>query len=203
MPSRKPLGIINNKPSLVGGLDWIGQPRQYHRPGRFYSTDRAGAIGTISLVANQVWYRPFVIEYPALVKSLRLEVTVASGTGLIRMGLLDDNNGLPGQLITGSDPGTLSAASTGVKFLNYSAAPIQLFPARVYWTAVVANAAITVRSIQNSSLDNSILGYGANIGATPMVAALTAPFTFGAFPATPPAPTSTTGNGQPLILYEV
>lgn len=138
--------------------------------------------GTTTLAANQVRYLPIVVDTPITVDQLILEVTTAGAASTTaRMGIYTAGlDWMPVTLVV--DGGTVAVDSTGAKTLSISQ---QLMPGR-YLLTINTDGTPTLRYVRGSI--NSALLTDA-FGSSPIVGHLRATQTYGAFPATPTAPT--------------
>ena len=101
----------------------------------------ASTGGATSSIARFV---PIAIAENMTIDRIGIEVTTAAASSTIRLGLYEDNAGVPGDLI--ADFGTVSTATTGVKELTVSQA---VSKGRVFAAWVPSNSALNVRRISN------------------------------------------------------
>ena len=165
------------------------------------------ALGSAQvLTANLVYYTPFVVFDPITLTSIAAEVTTLFAASNIRLGIYATTNaGQP----TGAavyDSGSLSSATTGVK--SVTGLTTALAPGR-YVTAIVCDSAtVAVRAAVISSpwspteIDAATFGGGGNIAVYLRRVALT----YGAFPNTGPAWTTTTKStaqgADPMVVMK-
>lgn len=130
-------------------IDGSGTSISRHRPAtklianRYYMT--SGPITATGTIMQSAWqyFVPYVVEEPHTFIGLGLNVTTAGAAGaIIRFGLYQDNNGIPGALIV--DAGTVAADTTGFKAVTISA---MLAPG-LYWTSVASQGPSTQPTVK-------------------------------------------------------
>ncbi len=153
-----------------------------------------GQTSTASISPNNLYLCPFVA--PARGGTLdRLAIEIISGTGSVRLGLYDSTGP------TDLTPGTLlvesaAIAQSGAGMVTHTLSQ-QLTPGRVYWVAVVTNAAYTIRTVTLARA-GTLLGWPATGGTDPYWGVKVA-HTFGALP-TLSAPAFSAGGTIPHLL---
>jgi len=105
-----------------------------HRTGRYYWTQiGVGATGATGDPNVNTLYA-FPIFIPDLATYTRIAIhTTTAGTGSARLGIYNDNTGVPGSLVL--DAGTVARSGTGAKEITIS----QSLARGWYWTAYVAD----------------------------------------------------------------
>lgn len=120
-----------------GGLAYGGQNSRYFA-GFGY---RWPAAGTFTIVANQLYARPFSISESISFTKIGINVQVLSA-GNARLGIYTWVDGLPAALVL--DAGTVSTGSTGDKEIAIT----QTLTAGAYGLAIICNATPTLRGLQ-------------------------------------------------------
>lgn len=137
MPSLNPGGSL-----VFPGLTFPG----YGSGRRYLPTIRGTTSANSPIVANKLYYVPFICRATYSFTAISIEQTGAGTTGNARLGIYNDSSGHPGSLK--QDCGTVSCpASTGVRTVTTT---IALSPAR-YWLAAVFDAAVDVLVLQTST----------------------------------------------------
>ena len=113
-----------------------------HVSGRFYDSIIAtGATTTLVLSVNTLYGVYFTVPKRATYVVLQLEVSSAAAAGkLLRLGIYNDSDGVPGSLVL--DGGTVLADATGSRSVVIS----QVLNPGGYWLAVVSDGTPTVRA---------------------------------------------------------
>lgn len=165
--------------------------------GRYYPAGSTNG-GTFTLTANTLYAIPFVPLAKVTFTKLSVNVTTGVAATNGRIGVYANTAGTlaPGALIAGSDSGSFSTATTGLK--EITGLSIALNPG-FYWFAVMSSGAPTLTGCNGSVLAPLIYGMSSlSISANEFGYA--ASQSFGAMPATFPAGALTLGpNALPLI----
>lgn len=112
---------------------------RYYPPTLPGITDSPGAM-----TANILYAVPFFCQQTFTFAGLSVQQTTNTPTGNMRMGIYNDNSGVPGTLNT--DLGTVAfPASTGIRTVSAS---IALTAGTWYWLAAVADAALAVNAFE-------------------------------------------------------
>jgi len=175
-------------------------PLGYRRRGsvspRYYSSPNTGtALTTAVMVANTLYAMPLVIENAVTIDEMRINVTTAIASSVIRLGIYDDSNNEPEHLVI--DCGTQTTATTGVKTYT-TGLPISL-PPGFYWLVAVSGNNPTIRGFSVAGMI-PLLGVDANLG-TAQGFGYSVAFTNGALPTSyPSSPTVRTAAPLPAIF---
>lgn len=152
-------------------------PSKGYKAGRYYTGVTSGGVtNSASLIANTVYFFPFVVDERHTFDRIAIEVGTAGTAANIRMAVYTAVNGVPATLV--ADGGSLAVSGTGMKTSTISAS---LAPG-MYYLAVVLDGTETVASV--GATTGGTMHYN---GVTAFIAAdaqMTASMTFGAFPAT-------------------
>lgn len=181
---------ISNKNIINGysGIDASGKILEstlpnglYRSSNRIYSSPSNGtALTTAALVANTLYAMPLLIERRTQINSIQINVTTSRASSFIRIGIYDDINLLPNNLIL--DAGQIASGTTGIK--NYSTGLPLFFKSGVYWLVCVTNSNPAIRGFATAGL-YPILGLDAAMGVTQGLG-YQVNFTFAALPSTFP-----------------
>lgn len=114
--------------------------------GEYYVGDciAAGGLGgTGANTVNQCYYVPFYVDVTATFDRIACYITVNGSAGsVVRMGIYNDNAGVPGTVLLDAGTVATDAGAAAIKAITINQ---QLTPG-IYWTAIVAQtAAPTVR----------------------------------------------------------
>jgi hypothetical protein len=164
---------------------------------RYYTTPNTGtALTNSTIVVNTLYALPLIIENAVTIDQLLINVTTAGASSSVRVGIYDDNNNAPDQLVV--DGGAITTATTGVK--TYATGlPISI-PPGLYWVVCVCNATAPVLRGFNVTGLIPILGADVTLPTTQGFGYSVA-FTYGALPTTFPAsPTIRTSTPLPAIF---
>ena len=137
---------------------------------------------TISPSATLLIATPFTLGNTAKIDQISIEVSTLVAGSTCRMGIYSDNGtDYPAFLVVGSDVGTVSGASTGVK-TNTFTPPITLH-AGLYWLSSQCSTPTTIllRGIPAAAVPN-VIGILSTMGATAAGTGWSATNTFGALP---------------------
>lgn len=154
---------------------------------RYYgSAVSAYAPTTGAISVNNLRAFPFPVTKSMTLDAIQAEVTTLVGGSNFRLGIYaDDGNCYPGVLL--HDTGSLSGATNEV--VNSAISPGLILTPGLYWLAIVADAAITFRSIAQTVGWSVIMGRVSSMGinyrppywnVTHTYGALPNPFTTGA-----------------------
>lgn len=142
-----------------GGGPPPAPPRRVFRFNRPYVVGNvaAAALGTLALTANRVYYVPFVLTAPMVLEIMTFSITTA-GAGQGSIGIYTNqpnaqNSDQPGGFIWVSSPFGVGTAGNQSIFVP----DLHLNVGEVYWAALVANVAITVRALGVASIQ-TVLG---------------------------------------------
>jgi hypothetical protein len=140
----------------------------------------ATALTTGAPSANNLRALPFVAPARGgVIDQLAFNVTTLLA-GNARIGLYKntaDGNLYPGDLVSGTDSGSISTVTTGVKTFTVN---VPLDPGRVYWLAHVCDAAATLRCLAVGGMW-AALGLDSGLGTAPGFG-ITRAFTYAALP---------------------
>jgi len=162
--------------------------------GRFYElADFQGHMRPLlgsagALTANTIYYFPFPCTQSLTAATLNVEVTGAVATSSLRMGIYTDTGTIPrhynapSTLVSGSDGGAVSTATTGNK---QTTAVFSLKGNNWYWFALFVEKAISVQCYNGGSVP--MLGVGTAASAT-FLSCMTQSLAFAALPATATSP---------------
>lgn len=182
----------------AGGYPLGCQPLAY--PKRVATPKIVGDVGgtaltTLALTAARLYFVPLVVPRPVALTGLRISVTTASA-GAASIGIYGN------AVVSGGDaPGALLASVTGLNTGTTGdktgALSFTLEPGRLYWAALIASAAATLRALAVGSV-HPALGRTAN-----NTTAVTHLFAAGAGSTLPdPAPTAlSNGTGACPAIY--
>src|SRR5579859_8225321 len=158
--------------------------------GRYYSSPLVNTLATFTHTLNVLYAIPFHVPYPATFTSINIEVTTLGSGNHIRLGIYNDNNGVPGSLVL--DAGTVLTTTTGGKSIVIN----QTLVAGWYWLASVSDSSTPVVRAISQSTASPDLGFTSGTDTTFHVgwsvaftyAALPDPFTGGGALMTTAAP---------------
>lgn len=146
------------------------------------------APGTLVVTSGTDYWTPLILNRPAQINGLTVQVTAAVAASNARMAIYGtfpgSGNGGPGSLIL--DFGSVATATTG----NKTAAANKNLAPGSYWLVVNYDSAITVRTIPTGATGYS----GLNTGTTPFPTSITGSRAFGAFPGTAVVPAANGGT---------
>lgn len=147
-----------------------------HLSGRVYQSSvlRPQNSSTVSCSANTLYAIPFIVPTPTTYSGLQFRNTIASGNA--RVGVYEDDNGVPGALVT--DVGTSTLTGTSTKTVT-AGSPFTLAPGR-YWLAIVTDATVSIVS-QSTTMGGNPLGLAAGTDTT-TIAGVSGAHTYGALP---------------------
>lgn len=173
--------------SGMGGLHILTKPIS----GRSYNVRRTGTNSgtTFNPTANLITLYPFIPANTLTVSNLQANVTTATVSGLIRILVYSDLNGVPSSKLLEST--SLDCSTTGTK--TYTAS-YTFTAGTTYWLGYYANAALnTMSSVPGVEL-TPISGLAGSFGAANLTVTAAAIF--------PTAP-STLGTATPVISSSV
>ena len=160
-----------------GGVHILTKPVS----GRTYNVRTTGTNGGISSTtpANVIVLHPFIPANTLTVSSLQISVVTATASGLIRILVYSDLNGVPSSKLIEST--SLDCSTTGTK--TYTAS-YTFTAGTVYWLGYYANAALnnvsTVPGVELTPISGLAGSFGAaNITVTVSTTFPTAPSTLG------------------------
>ena len=165
--------------------------------GRFYPAGSTNG-GTFTLVANTLYAIPFIALAKVAFTKLSVNVTTGVAATNARIGIYTNATGViaPGALIAGSDSGSFSTATAGLK--ESTGLSIALNPG-FYWFAVMSGGAPTLTGCNGNTLAPFLYGMS-SLGISANELGYSASQSFGAMPSSFPAGTVTLGaNALPLI----
>jgi hypothetical protein len=142
------------------------------------------AAATVALAANTLLAIPIFLDGLTTFTAIVSEVTTLLAGSNFRMGVYFSNtaNNYPTNLISGSDVGLISGATTGVKTSAFGTS----LAAGTYWLVFNSSAAITMRALPATSY-RSIAHGAANAVGLAQATVYTSAAAFAALPATFPA----------------
>lgn len=164
---------------------------------RYYTSPSTGtALTTATFAANTLYAMPLVLENAVTIDQMLINVTTQAAGSNVRVGIYDDNNNLPDQLVV--DCGAIASTSTGVK--TYTTNLPRSLPPGLYWLAAVSSSSsVAIRGFAVAGLI-PIMGSDAALG-TAQGFGYSVAFTYGALPTTYPAsPTVRTAAPLPAIF---
>ena len=124
----------------------------------YYIRKYATTTSSITAQLNIVYYSPIFIFATGSYDRIAVRTASAfSGSGVMRLGIYNDNNGIPGTLVV--DAGTISATAANT---NYEITIDQLLNAGLYWIAAVSQT----NAATNSYVSVGTAGFQTNIGTT-------------------------------------
>lgn len=123
------------------GPGFAAQVSPLWKTGLYYGARSSMAHGSLAgqaLTANQAYAAPVYVPADKTVTTIACDVATALAGSVIRMGIYDasTSDGRPTTLVSGSETGNISAATTGVKSATISAA---LLGGYWYWLVVVSD----------------------------------------------------------------
>ena len=93
---------------------------------------------TVSLTANVVHFPAFFLTYGGYFSAMKVRVLTAQASAQLKMGIYDINEfGTPGKKI--QETGTVSAATTGLKLVNFTSDAIAHLSPGWYYAAVIVD----------------------------------------------------------------
>lgn len=158
----------------------------------------ANGLTTVALAGNLIYAHAFVPSRNLTINELAIEVT-AFATGSAHAGIYaDDGTGYPGALVIGTTTGFNIGTPNQVRLEAISSTT--LTAGTLYWLAVVANAAATVRAIPVAQCH--MISYGGS--GAPVNNLWRATQTFGALPGTfPTAGKTALSNSVPMVRMKI
>ena len=112
------------------------------KSGYYYHSPSQQPDGTIAHGVGDLIAAPFPVHSTMTFDRIGLEVTTSAASGVVRLGIYGDSDGIPGSLIL--DAGTVDASTTGAKEITISQ---QLTPGMYYLAAVgQVSSGIVVRA---------------------------------------------------------
>lgn len=143
-----------------------------------YSTPHlAGTLTTRSITADNLYAFPVWIPFAEEIDFLAIENTTTSSGNNLRVGLYEDDNGRPGDLVI--DSGEISLTAASYKTTSPTAVAVSR---GWYWLAVLSSATVTVRAIDEERV-TAFVGVGWSGGTTDATAiGLSISQTYGAMP---------------------
>jgi len=155
------------------------------------------ALTTLAMTANRLYAIPFLCSEPLKIDQIAINVTTLAA-GSARLGVYADDRLIrPGRLVL--DAGEVDTGATGVKTLSVT---LDLLRKQLYWLAIVANAAPTVRAPAAGSC-YPIYGVDSSLG-TAVGTHIYRAFTYGALPDPFGTPPFTIGIGSfPAVFVRI
>lgn len=112
------------------------------KSGYYYHSPSLQPDGTISHGVGDLIAAPFPVHSAMTFDRIGIEVTTSAASGVVRLGIYGDSDGIPGSLIL--DAGTVDASTTGAKEITISQ---QLTPGMYYVASVgQVSSGIVVRA---------------------------------------------------------
>lgn len=136
----------------------------FRMSGRYFTTGVIGGpIGGGGLTINQLWAAPFYCGPARSFDRIAFRRTTTSGAALTRLGVYLDNDSIyPAALVTQSDELSTSGAGHFETAITWTSTAYKL-----YWLAILSNAAIFVRAVNEGYHHSSIFGMDlASMGTT-------------------------------------
>jgi hypothetical protein len=133
---------------------------------------------TIALAKDQQRAMPFIVSKTITLDRIASEITIAGSAGsLVRLGIYDDVNGIPTNLI--SDAGTIAGDSATFQSITIN----QTLSPGLYHLVSFHNSSssITFRTIPSTSV-SPVYGIPSTLGATTLAGTISATQTYGAMP---------------------
>lgn len=162
--------------------------------GRYYTTPFIHNTITQQLSANNVYYFPMWVATRIGISGIAARVTTAA-TGTCRLGVYDNNNGIPNKLIL--DAGTIDTSSTGAKEITLSTTFLN---PGWYWMALFAGINATFDST-NGFISTGLIG-NTSVSVT-QVTGLRATLTYAAFPTTATLASLLYSSSVPLLWIKI
>jgi hypothetical protein len=160
--------------------------------GRYYTCELSAALSQLSMVANRIYAVPFYVGKAFTFTKMGCFVT-STAAGLFELGVYDNLDGAPNQLVHDCGSVAISANNTPSQITGRT---ITLAPG-YYWLAVAANATPAIRTTPTSDSANFNTLGTANTGTnTTGYTGCQGTWTFSAgnLPATFPTPTFNSAN---------
>ncbi len=129
----------------------------HRKAGYYHGPVISGALSTLAVLANTIYYVPFVVEDPLILSEIGIYVTSAVGLSNARLGIYTSDNGTPATLLL--DAGVVSTAALNIRVIVITQA-LQLN--QLYWLAALFSHTPTVKAVPADSVIHH-MGYGANI----------------------------------------
>lgn len=179
--------------------------------GRFYGIPKGAALGTLLTVLGTIYATPIIVPNGMLLKSLNISVATGQTGGQVRAAIYSDYDGLPQNILPGTDTGNIAATGTAI---GTSALVAGTFlPPGTHWLGVQATASSTMPTIEGvtavagSELSNQ-LGYDtaahALAGSAEYTTGVTATGqTYGAMPLVFPTATLAVNVVSPAVAVGV
>ncbi len=155
-------------------------PWMAHVAGRYYISQVLTGSQSANLAqpaANTLIGQPFFVPVTATYTGIAIHVTTAAALTEARLGIYNDNTGVPGSLVL--DAGTVATTSTGAKEITISQS---LSGPAWYWVACVTNSGTPLYSGCTPASNLSWLGVTTTTGTNNVYAAWTVAFTYAALP---------------------
>jgi len=131
------------------------------RTGSYYGNPLITALTTQVMVADVFDAHPFLVPETHTFTSINIETTAAAAGKFVRLGIYNDNDGIPDSLVL--DAGAISVAlPIGAKFIVIN----QVLFAGWYWLAIVGDGTPTLRAGSNTSSPLPWLGFTSGIDVT-------------------------------------
>jgi hypothetical protein len=153
------------------------------------------SLATMAMAAGAIYQFPIYVDTPGALNALMLDISTAVAGASVRAGIYAmQSDGSPGALL--ADTGDMSAAT--VASVSASIGPLNFAPGW-YWGAVVASAAISIRSMPN--MVETPYGWDATARYKRILSQISG--TYGALPTTPTFPgtiiTNASSSNVPLM----
>ncbi|HWE72510.1 MAG TPA: hypothetical protein VG328_05065 [Stellaceae bacterium] len=159
--------------------------------GRYYFCGSLISSANFTLGANNLLAVPFFCLQKQIFTKIGVNVTTTGGN--LRLGVYASTAGaVPSTLVPGSDSGTFSVTTTGIK--ETTGLSIALTPG-LYHLAIVGDASVGVTGVTPCSQFQNLTGIGSTSPTTLNETGFLNGFVFGAMPATFPSPAAV-GNGS-------
>ena len=127
-------------------------PWEIVRVGAYY-TNPEGYYNALTMVANHLYAKPFIVVRNMTLDQIAIDVTTAVADASMRLGIYNDGTNLyPGTLLL--DAGVVSVATTGVKTITIN----QALTKGIYWVVCVGDGTPGVRSTIYAIQIPNILG---------------------------------------------
>lgn len=177
---QEPAAFQSRKAAPTGAVSVLqrapAHPTLPHVSGRVYQSSvlRPQHSTTTSFSANTLYATPFVVPTPTTYSGLQFRNSTVSGNA--RVGVYEDDNGVPGALVV--DVGTSTLTGTSDKTVT-AGSPFTLAAGR-YWLAIVTDATVSIVS-QPTTMGGNPLGLAAGTDTT-TIAGVSGAHTYGALP---------------------
>ena len=150
-------------------------PWEIVRVGAYY-TNPEGEYAGLTMVANRLYAKPFIVVRNMTFDQIAIDVTTAAAGASMRLGIYNDGTNLyPGTLLL--DAGVVSVATTGLKTITIN----QALTKGIYWVVCVGDGAPDLKGTYWAIQIPNILGLDST-GFHVVHAGWNVAFTYGVLP---------------------